>query len=263
MTSSRHRGASRAERENTLEAFTRRGRMGADGVELDVRRTPTGARGAPRRPSARRPRDRRDAGGPTCRRTSRRSTRRSTRARACASTSRSRTIRPTPTSTRPIGRRRGGRRARRRARAARRWLISSFRIETRRPLPQLAAGDPHGVAGRVSRRRRTTSIAPWRGAATRRSIPWDAIVDADARSTAAMSAGLAVNTWTCDDPSACASSSRWGIDGICTNVPDVARRRRSTAPTTRARRQRRARRREHQSHRVGHVSNSRRSISPR
>ncbi|MEY4221204.1 MAG: Glycerophosphoryl diester phosphodiesterase family, partial [Actinomycetota bacterium] len=34
-----HRGASRAERENTLEAFRRAGLMGADAVELDVRRT--------------------------------------------------------------------------------------------------------------------------------------------------------------------------------------------------------------------------------
>ena len=38
-----HRGASRAERENTLEAFRRAGLMGADAVELDVRRTADGA----------------------------------------------------------------------------------------------------------------------------------------------------------------------------------------------------------------------------
>jgi len=34
-----HRGASRAATENTLAAFARAGAMGADGVELDVRRT--------------------------------------------------------------------------------------------------------------------------------------------------------------------------------------------------------------------------------
>jgi glycerophosphoryl diester phosphodiesterase len=34
-----HRGASRAERENTVAAFRRAVEMGADGVELDVRRT--------------------------------------------------------------------------------------------------------------------------------------------------------------------------------------------------------------------------------
>ena len=35
-------------------------------------------------------------------------------------------------------------------------------------------------------------------------------------------AGLQVNTWTCDDPRRMAELIRWGIDGICTNVPDVA-----------------------------------------
>ena len=35
-------------------------------------------------------------------------------------------------------------------------------------------------------------------------------------------AGLAVNTWTCDDPARIAELIAWGVDGICTNVPDVA-----------------------------------------
>jgi glycerophosphoryl diester phosphodiesterase len=35
-------------------------------------------------------------------------------------------------------------------------------------------------------------------------------------------AGIAVNTWTCDDPARMAELIEWGIDGICTNVPDVA-----------------------------------------
>jgi glycerophosphoryl diester phosphodiesterase len=38
-----HRGASRAERENTLAAFHAAAALGADGVELDVRRTADGA----------------------------------------------------------------------------------------------------------------------------------------------------------------------------------------------------------------------------
>lgn len=37
-------------------------------------------------------------------------------------------------------------------------------------------------------------------------------------------AGLAVNVWTVDDPSRMAELVAWGVDGICTNVPDVARR---------------------------------------
>ena len=35
-------------------------------------------------------------------------------------------------------------------------------------------------------------------------------------------AGLAVNVWTCDDPGAIRRLAGWGVDGICTNVPDVA-----------------------------------------
>src|SRR5215212_2876995 len=38
-----HRGASRAEPENTIRAFRRAARMGSDAVELDVRRTLDGA----------------------------------------------------------------------------------------------------------------------------------------------------------------------------------------------------------------------------
>ncbi|HEX2851454.1 MAG TPA: glycerophosphodiester phosphodiesterase [Acidimicrobiales bacterium] len=38
-----HRGASRAKPENTVEAFLEAARLGADGVELDVRRTRDGA----------------------------------------------------------------------------------------------------------------------------------------------------------------------------------------------------------------------------
>lgn len=34
--------------------------------------------------------------------------------------------------------------------------------------------------------------------------------------------GLAVNTWTCDDPVRMIELINWGIDGICTNTPDVA-----------------------------------------
>ena len=56
---------------------------------------------------------------------------------------------------------------------------------------------------------------------------------------AAHAAGLAVNTWTCDDPARIGELIAWGVDGICTNVPDVAlacaaNRDQSTAPGTRA-----------------------------
>ncbi len=41
---------------------------------------------------------------------------------------------------------------------------------------------------------------------------------------AAHDAGLLVNVWTVDDPSEIAALSAAGVDGIITNVPDVARR---------------------------------------
>jgi glycerophosphoryl diester phosphodiesterase len=34
--------------------------------------------------------------------------------------------------------------------------------------------------------------------------------------------GLSVNTWTVDDPKRMSQLLDWGVDGLCTNVPDVA-----------------------------------------
>lgn len=39
---------------------------------------------------------------------------------------------------------------------------------------------------------------------------------------AAHAAGLELNTWTVDDPTRIAELAGWGVDGIVTNVPDVA-----------------------------------------
>ena len=51
--------------------------------------------------------------------------------------------------------------------------------------------------------------------------PWvDTLTEAAVR--AAHGAGLAVNTWTCDDADRMRELIAWGVDGICTNVPDVA-----------------------------------------
>ena len=30
-----------------------------------------------------------------------------------------------------------------------------------------------------------------------------------------------MNTWTCDDPARIRQLVAWGVDGICTNVPDA------------------------------------------
>jgi glycerophosphoryl diester phosphodiesterase len=53
--------------------------------------------------------------------------------------------------------------------------------------------------------------------------PYDPTVDR-ALVDAAHDHGLAVNVWTVDRPDRIAELGEMGIDGICTNVPDVARR---------------------------------------
>jgi glycerophosphoryl diester phosphodiesterase len=52
--------------------------------------------------------------------------------------------------------------------------------------------------------------------------PFDNLVDA-AMVRRAHDVGLAVNVWTVDDAQRMAALIEMGVDGICTNVPDVAR----------------------------------------
>ncbi|HEY4375747.1 MAG TPA: glycerophosphodiester phosphodiesterase [Acidimicrobiales bacterium] len=52
--------------------------------------------------------------------------------------------------------------------------------------------------------------------------PWDGLVDAELVA-AAHDEGLAVNVWTVDDPARMADLLALGVDGLCTNVPDIAR----------------------------------------
>lgn len=52
--------------------------------------------------------------------------------------------------------------------------------------------------------------------------PWDVLVDINLVNRA-HDAGLAVNVWTVDDPERMAQLIEMRVDGICTNVPDVAR----------------------------------------
>jgi glycerophosphoryl diester phosphodiesterase len=54
------------------------------------------------------------------------------------------------------------------------------------------------------------ALHPWYGWATEEVI------------VAAHEVGVKVNAWTVDDPEVMAQLAGWGIDGIVTNVPDVA-----------------------------------------
>ena len=217
-----HRGASKAERENTLAAFARAGQMGADAVELDVRRTRDGAlvvhhdadlpNGAPIVELARAdlPEHIPDFDAALD---------------ACAGMWVNVEIKNDPKDadfdpTDAIADRTMA------ALLARgepeRWVISSFRIETVDRCRALA--DEHGV--------------PIRTAWLTTRVPDDVVQTLVARGHVALhpyvgrvtrdlierchASGIAVNTWTCDDPHRMAELVGWGIDGICTNVPDVA-----------------------------------------
>ncbi len=123
-----------------------------------------------------------------------------------------------------------------------RWIVSSFRRETTDALHRLAPAIPiawlcvalpgaerptdgdtgidrdTGIARDTARdatlvalvRDGYAALHPWVGALTRD------LVDA------CHAHGLAVNTWTCDDPTRITELAAWGVDGICTNVPDLA-----------------------------------------
>jgi glycerophosphoryl diester phosphodiesterase len=99
-----------------------------------------------------------------------------------------------------------------------RWLISSFDLAM---VDAVAAtgGDvatawlvvdvPAGALDLVVARGHR-ALHPWVGTLDRSTID------------ACHAVGVAVNTWTCDDPERIRELIAWGVDGICTNVPDVA-----------------------------------------
>lgn len=53
--------------------------------------------------------------------------------------------------------------------------------------------------------------------------PWDGTLE-EAAVRATHDAGLAVNVWTCNDEDRLRELIAFGVDGVCTDVPDVARR---------------------------------------
>jgi len=99
-----------------------------------------------------------------------------------------------------------------------RWLLSSFRLKTinrcRLVEPAISTAwltveVPTGTAQRVS------------GFGHRALHPyWENVDEALIRECHAQ--GVEVNVWTCDDPEAMKRLAGWGVDGICTNVPDIA-----------------------------------------
>lgn len=213
-----HRGASRAEAENTIAAFERAAQMGADGVELDVRRTADDrlvVHHDAHLPDGRAIRSVAAADLPT-------SVPTLTHALdACAGMFVNVEIkndRSEPDHDRSdwvadrvaveLERRGGGPR----------WLLSSFRLRTvdrcRQAMPTVRTAwlTEQMTEQEILRTVRGGhhAIHPWVGAVDEASV------------RLAHAHGLAVNVWTCDDPARMRELMAWGIDGICTNVPDVA-----------------------------------------
>lgn len=213
-----HRGASAAEGDNTLAAFRRAVEMGADGVELDVRRSRDDrlvVHHDAHLPDGRAILDVVASDLPDHVPTL------DDALDACAGIFVNIEIKNDPAEpdhdpgdwvAHRVGEvlsRRGG---------GVRWLISSFRSGTvavcRTILPGVRTA---WLVGSVD----DDVIA--RTAAAGHAAIHPFVETLDERSVrAAHGAGLAVNTWTCDDPARMRELIAWGVDGICTNVPDVA-----------------------------------------
>lgn len=116
----------------------------------------------------------------------------------------------------------------RRSEPAGRWFVSSFdlatidRMRALRPdiaTAYLTAGNPDRDLDAVI----ASGQLLWH--------PWYRAITADHIRRAHL-AGIAVNVWTCDDPEAIDRLLAAGVDGICTNVPDVALERRGRIGST-------------------------------
>ena len=102
-------------------------------------------------------------------------------------------------------------------------LVSSFNINAIDHVRHFAARSADRVVDLRPRRLRRHDCATARRKGHHALHPFDATVDRDLVD-AAHAAGLAVNVWTVDKPDRIAALVDMGVDGICTNVPDVARR---------------------------------------
>lgn len=213
-----HRGASRSERENTIAAFRRAAELGADGVELDVRRTADDhlvvhhdaslPDGRPIRTTLRAdlPEHVPDLAEAldVCDRMLVNLEIKNVR--------REPDYDPTDWVAEQVAvelARRG---------SGPRWLVSSFRYDTvQRTRVLLPDARTAWLRWSLTRRLIDRAVADGHDALH----PWVKRVD-EHGIRAAHAAGLDVNVWTCNEPDRIRQLIEWGVDGICTDVPDVA-----------------------------------------
>lgn len=217
-----HRGASAAAPENTVEAFRLARELGADWVELDARRTGDGAVAVchdAELPDGRRLVDlgRSDLPGSMCDLEQ--------ALAACDGLSVNVEVKNWPLDpdfdpTEAVADHVVDLVAR--LGIAERVLVSCFHLPT---LDHVKARAPHLATAFLH----MLPERSWDGLAERIASgghqalhPWDPLVDA-AYLAAARAAGLEVNVWTVNDRARMAELVALGVDGLCTDVPDVAR----------------------------------------
>jgi glycerophosphoryl diester phosphodiesterase len=213
-----HRGASKLAKENTIEAFQRAVDVGADGVELDVRRSADGvlvvhhdARVSDGRVITTTPWQELPWYVPTL----------GDALDACTGAWVNIEIKNDELEPDfdPDDRVAVEVLALLAERAPARWLISSFRLRTvdrcrlldpAVPTAWLTLALGPDVVARVAAGGHT-AVNPWEPAVTAAEVE------------RCHEAGILVNAWTCNDPDRFAALAAAGVDGIVTDVPDVMR----------------------------------------
>jgi glycerophosphoryl diester phosphodiesterase len=106
----------------------------------------------------------------------------------------------------------------RRSNSADSWIISSFRRET---VDECRALNPAIPTAWLTVNPVTQEVIDSLAADGHAAVhPWVPTIDRDLIERC-HAAGLKVNTWTCNDPERAIELAGWGIDGICTDEPDV------------------------------------------
>jgi glycerophosphoryl diester phosphodiesterase len=205
-----HRGASAAERENTVAAFARAVAMGADGIELDVRRTADGQPAIHHDPDLP---DGRPIASLLAADLPAHVPLLDAALDACGPLYVNIEIKEPPELAEVVVaevRNRG---------MAGRVIVSCFELGTVDRVRRLDDGIPTAYLTYRDDAVAAVQLCADRGHEALH--PWDPCVDAELVE-AAHAAGVAVNTWTVDDPARIAELAGLGVDGIVTNVPDVA-----------------------------------------
>lgn len=210
-----HRGASVDAVENTPEAFALADRMGADGVELDVRRTSDGRLLVAHDPLPDSLADVDALGLASL----------ADALDACGDRmlvnveiknwKSDAGYDPTMSMVAPIIdelRRRG-------PKARYRWLISSFSWSTLAACRELA---PDIATACLTSGAVDAAMIEGLAAAGHAALhPWEPMVD-EALVAVCHANAMAINTWTCNDPVRLVALAGLGVDGVCTDVPDIA-----------------------------------------